>query len=363
MIKSGWKWLLQVALLLILGAALFSATAIASNNLTVHFLDVGQGDSELIQFNNKNVLVDGGVQDMGPRVESYLRDHGVSSLDLVVATHPHEDHIGGLLKVLNDFPVKQVLDSGQPDTSQTYESFLTLIDQKNIPYKIGERGQTIDLDRSLKIEVLSPPAAHFSDDLNQNSIVLKITYNQVSFLLMGDAGFEAENSIMAAGYNLKSTILKVGHHGSSSATGQAFLNEVKPAVQIIEVGAGNDYGHPTQQTLAALQQTGSATYRTDLDGNIVVSTDGVGYTVSTQRQSIGSTVSQTKTPSYIQSAGAITSTSAASQQFVGSTKSNKYHYPGCSAAQKIKPANEIWFTSTEDARAHGYVQCGICHPP
>jgi len=363
MIKSGWKRLLQVALLSILVAALFSATAIASNNLTVHFLDVGQGDSELIQFNNKNILVDGGVQDMGPRVESYLRDHGVSSLDIVVATHPHEDHIGGLLKVLNDFPAKKVLDSGQPGTSQTYESFLTLIDQKNIPYKVGQRGQTIDLDPSLKIEVLSPPAAHFSDDLNQNSIVLKITYNQVSFLLMGDAGFEAEKSITVAGYDLKSTILKVGHHGSSSATGQAFLNAVQPAISIIEVGAGNDYGHPTQQTLASLQQAGSETYRTDLDGNIVVTTDGVSYTVSTQKQSAASTVSQTKTSDYIQSTGAIASTSAASQQFVGSTKSNKYHYPSCSAAQKIKPANEIWFTGSEDARSNGYVPCGICHPP
>ena len=105
MIKSGWKRFLQAALLSALVVILFSATTIASNNLTVHFLDVGQGDSELIQFDNKNVLIDGGEQNMGLRVESYLRDHGVSSLDLVVATHPHEDHIGGLIKVLNDFPV------------------------------------------------------------------------------------------------------------------------------------------------------------------------------------------------------------------------------------------------------------------
>jgi beta-lactamase superfamily II metal-dependent hydrolase len=102
--------------------------------LTVHFRDVGQGDSELIQFNNKNVLIDGGVQDMRPRIESYVRDHGVSSLDLVVATHPHDDHIGGLIIISRDFPTQQVLDNGQPHTSQTYETFLTLIDQKNIPY-------------------------------------------------------------------------------------------------------------------------------------------------------------------------------------------------------------------------------------
>ena len=186
MLRSSWKQLLRATLLTILIAALFSVTlSAASNNLTVHFIDVGQGDSELIQFNNKNVLIDGGVQDMGPRVESYLKDNGVSSLDIVVATHPHADHVGGLIAVLNDFPVKQVLDIGQSHPSPIYESFLTLIDQKNISYKNPQQGQTINLDSDLTIEVLNPPSTQFSDDLNQNSIVLKVTYNNVSFLLNG----------------------------------------------------------------------------------------------------------------------------------------------------------------------------------
>ena len=283
MTNSSLKRLLQVALLAVL---LFAVSASASENLIVHFLDVGQGDSILLQFNNKNVLIDGGDQDAGPIVKSYLRSHGVKSLDLVVATHPHEDHIGGLLTVLNDFPVKQVLDSGQVHIRRRpSRDFLNVIDQKNIPFSIAERGQTIDLDPSLKIEVLSPPSTPFSDDLNQNSIVLKVTYNKVSFLLMGDAGFEAEDSIMAAGYDLKSTVLKVGHHGSSSSTGTSFLSKVKPKVDVIEVGAGNDYGHPTQTTLSALQNTGSKVYRTDLDGNIVITTDGQTYSVSTEKQS------------------------------------------------------------------------------
>lgn len=365
MTRFGWKLLLKTALLTILIAALFSATAIASNNLTIHFLDVGQGDSELIQIDNKNVLIDGGEQDMGPRVEAYLRDHGVSSLDIVVATHPHSDHVGGLITVLNDIPVKQVLDIGQAHPSPIYETFLTLINQKNVPYRNPQPGQTIDLDPNLKIEVLNPPPAQFADDLNQNSIVLKVTYNKVSFLLMGDAGFEAENSIFAYGYDLKSDILKVAHHGSSSASSPTFLSKVRPAISVIEVGAGNDYGHPTQETLDALQQIGSKIYRTDLNGNIVVTTDGVSYSVTTQKQSVNlaTTTPQTKIPAVAQSSIPITSTSTASQQFVGSTKSNKYHYPSCSAAKKIKPENEIWFTSSEDARAHGYVPCGICHPP
>ena len=198
--KSNFKRILQATLLSVLIIAVSAATVSASENLTVHFIDVGQGDSELLQFNGKNVLIDAGDQDSGQTVESYLRSHGVTSLDLVVATHPHSDHIGGLLTVLNDFPVGQVLDSGQVHTTQTYENFLTLVDQKNIPFAVAERGQTIDLDPAIKIEVLSPPEPLFAvDDLNQNSIVLKVSCNKVSFLFMGDANCEAEESIIAAG--------------------------------------------------------------------------------------------------------------------------------------------------------------------
>ena len=366
--KSSWIRHLQIAILLFLAV---SSVAFASENLTAHFIDVGQGDSILLQFDGKNVLIDGGIQEMGPRVETYLRNHGVSSLDLLVATHPHEDHIGGLITILKDFSIKQVLDSGQPDSSQVYETFLTLIDQKNILYKVAQRGQKINLDTNLKIDVLSPPPTLFSNDLNQNSIVLKVTYNKVSFLLMGDAGFEAENSIKAAGYDLKSDILKVGHHGSSSASGTSFLAKVKPAISIIEVGTGNDYGHPTQKTLNALQSIGSEIYRTDTNGNIVITTDGTSYSISSQKLSAvpASTTSQTKpsayTPTVTQASSPITtpSSTVSGGPFVGSSKSDKYHYPSCSATKKIKPANLVTFSSSADARARGYVPCGICHPP
>jgi len=365
---SRWIWHLQIAILLSLAV---SSVAFASENLTAHFIDVGQGDSILLQFDGKNVLIDGGIQEMGPRVETYLRNHGVSSLDLLVATHPHEDHIGGLITILRDFPVKQVLDSGQPDSSQVYETFLTLIDQKNISYNVAQRGQKINLDTNLKIDVLSPSSTLFSDDLNQNSIALKITYNKVSFLLMGDAGFEAENSIKSEGYDLKSDILKVGHHGSSSASGTSFLAKVKPAISIIEVGKGNDYGHPTQKTLSALQSIGSKIYRTDTNGNIIITTDGLTYSLSTQKPSgnSASTTSQTKTSAYTPTVTQASSPIAAPSSnvsggpFVGSSKSDKYHYPSCSAAKKIKPANLVTFSNSAEARAQGYSPCGICHPP
>jgi competence protein ComEC len=365
--KSNWSRLLQIAVLLFL--AVSSVTA--SENLTTHFIDVGQGDSILLQFNEKNVLIDGGTQEMGPRVETYLRSQGVSSLDLLVSTHPHEDHIGGLITILKDLPVKQVLDSGQPHSSQVYEKFLTLIDQKNILYNVAQRGQKITLDKDLMIDVLSPPPTLFSGDLNQNSIVLKVTYGKVSFLLMGDAGTEAESSIISSGYDLESDILKVGHHGSSSSSSTAFLNDAKPAISIIEVGAGNDYGHPTQKTLNALQSIGSKIYRTDTDGNIIISTDGLTYSITTQKSSgnTESTISQTRTyidsSTFTQATGPITTPSAtvSGGSFVGSSKSDKYHYPNCSAAQKIKPANLVTFSSSAEARAQGYSPCGICHPP
>ncbi len=373
--KSGWIGLLLTALLLLLA----SSSVTASENLTAHFIDVGQGDSILLQFNQTDILIDAGSQNMGPRVETYLRNQGVSDLDLVVSTHPHEDHIGGLVKILQDFPVEQVLDSGQPHSSQIFNTYLTLIDQKNITYTAAERGQKINLDPDISIDVLSPPQTLFAGDLNQNSIVLKVAYNNVSFLLMGDAGREAENSLISSGQDLKSDILKVGHHGSSSSSNYLFLNEVLPSISIISVGADNDYGHPTQQTLSALEDIGSTIYRTDTSGNIIVTTDGQSYSISTSTisQTTSSSDSSIPSQSWIPVETVSTTTSedagqdtipavsatASDGPFVGSSKSDKYHYPNCRAANKINAANLITFSSSSDARAQGYSPCGICHPP
>lgn len=252
-----------------------------SSLLTVHFIDVGQGDSILVMHNNKSMLVDGGRQDAGPILAAYLRKEGVSTVDVMVSTHPHADHIGGLLTVLREFPVKRVVDSGQPHSSRTYEQYLTLIDEKNIPYKVAEMGQYINLSPAVTIEVLSPPASGIEGDLNQNSIVLKISYGNVSFLLMGDAGFAAERNLMATHQSLNSTVLKVGHHGTKYATSRVFLRQVKPKVSVIEVGI-NKYGHPAPELLKRLKDVGSTVYRTDVNGDIVISTDGTTYSVSTQ---------------------------------------------------------------------------------
>src|SRR5512137_2750216 len=260
------------------------STHLADNDgkLSVYFLDAGQGDSTLVLFSNKSILIDAGDAGMGDRVVSDLKALGVRRIDLLVATHPHSDHIGGMQKVLAAFPVGQVLDSGLPHTSSTYEHFLETIEQKNIPYQVAEQGQTYDIDPALTIFVLSPPEDRFGDDLNTNSIVLRISYGTVAFLMAGDMGGESENALVKSGYPLDAKILKVGHHGSFSSSSSLFLERVRPETAIIMVGKDNPYGHPHKETLDLLKRYGVTVYRTDLDGTIVIQSDGMSYSVKTE---------------------------------------------------------------------------------
>jgi beta-lactamase superfamily II metal-dependent hydrolase len=292
---------------LILFTFALASTTSAAENLTAHFIDVGQGDCILLQFNDKSILIDGGPAETGPRVEEYLRRQNVTSLDLLILTHPHDDHIGGLIAVLEDFPVKQAMDNGENDSSLIYKRFRSLMEKKKISYAPAYAGQEIDLDPALKIEVLWPPqgglsgwanlSRHsamknpwesivlraFSGDMNQNSMVLRITYGWFSLLLMGDADTVVEKRLVSSGFNLSSQILKVGHHGGTSASRPEFLEKIKPLISIISVGEGNYYGYPTKRTLEALQAVGSGVYRTDTCGDIIITTDGLNYTLSSEK--------------------------------------------------------------------------------
>ena len=247
--------------------------------LSVYFFDVGQGDSSLVIFGNTTILIDAGEVDMGDRVVANLRRLNITKIDLLVASHPHSDHIGGMQKVLDNFPVGQVLDSGLPHSSPLYQHFLEMLAKKHIPYRVAEQGQTVALDPALRILILSPPHKHFGDDLNTDSIVLRISYSTIDVLFTGDAGSEAEDTMVKSGYPLDAEILKVGHHGSMYSTSKTFFNRVHPDIAIISVGSDNPYGHPHRQTLDTLTAAGVDIYRTDHDGTVRVRSDGISYSV------------------------------------------------------------------------------------
>ncbi|WP_341300374.1 MBL fold metallo-hydrolase [Lysinibacillus sp. FSL H8-0500] len=249
----------------------------AGHDMRVHFIDVGQGDSILIESpNGKTMLVDGGVKGAGQEIVAYLKGLGVNKLDIVVATHPDADHIGGLIPVLNTVPIEQFYDSGKVHTSQTFEEMLTLVDEKNIPYHVPKTGDMLDFDKDLLVKVLN--ADEYAADNNDASIVLKITYGNVSFLLTGDAGVALEKEMLQ--YDIRATVLKAGHHGSNTSSSMDFIQAVKPKVTILSYGQDNKYGHPHAEVMERLQAVDSKVYATAEAGTIIVSTDGVNYAVN-----------------------------------------------------------------------------------
>ena len=248
--------------------------------MQVHYIDVGQGDSILIVSpEGKVMLIDGGVA--GSPALEYLSVKGIDHVDVMVATHPHADHIGGLVEVLGALKVSQVVTNGQSTTTKTYENFLDGIDKAKAVYREVARGDTLTLG-SLTFEVLSPTGPG-GDDLNQGSLVLRLVYGKVAFLFTGDAGYAAEAEMLASGEALQAQILKVGHHGSSSSSSSEFLAAVHPEVAVYSCGVGNSYGHPHAETVAALGQTGALIFGTDVNGTVVVTCDGSTYQTKVER--------------------------------------------------------------------------------
>ena len=245
------------------------------------FLDVGQGDCVFVRTpGGRTVLVDGGGRKseqsdgdaIGLRVvEPFLRREGVNRIDVLVLTHPHDDHVRGLIPVVRDFRVGMVLDSASPHGSESYRRFLSLVEARRISYRRAVRGQVIDFGDGVRAEVLNPAArpADRTDDLNENSVVLRFTYGESSMLLTGDAGKDAERDILASGANVRSDLLKIGHHGSDSGTSDDWLEAVRPKFAVISVGKNNPFGHPSRDVLDRLSARGGEVYRTDRDGAVV----------------------------------------------------------------------------------------------
>ena len=251
----------------------------ASGNLTVYFLDVGQGDSIFIQTpDGKNILIDSGPNSSYPTLNMFLQSKSITIIDVMVATHPDEDHIGGLDNVLMDYEVLCVYDSGFYKNTQIYQRFRDLVVAEGCPYY-----NDTDIDPGI-LNWSSEVIFHLlhinasSHSANDASIVLKMSFGTVDFLLTGDAEKDVESWMLPL-YDLDVEILKVGHHGSNSSSSSSFLAEVTPYVAIISVGSANTYNHPHPDAVSRLMDIGAEIYRTDLNRTVVITTDGTGWEV------------------------------------------------------------------------------------
>lgn len=285
------RWIAAVALVL---AAVMAAAAGCGiqptdrakvDNLVVNVIDVGQGDAILIRTPGRVTLIDTGDTPARDKLVAYIKKQGVTTIDNLVITHAHADHIGGAAAVMDNFAVKHIYDSGQPATSALYRSYLSQIKKKNTPFTVVAAGQEIDIGGGI-MQVLNPqaqPIAGTQSDINNNSIVLRLVYGQFTMLLAGDAEREAETAIVKKGGDIRSQVLKSGHHGSRTSSSAAFLKAVVPEAAIISVGAGNDYHHPHPSLLKRYADNIIKVWRTDTDGTVTVTSDGKKYTMAKEK--------------------------------------------------------------------------------
>lgn len=372
-------------MLLALVLALLALTVAPSSGaqaaeLAVTFFDIGQGDCALIVSpTGKRVLIDGGPPEAGDRLLTALAAHHIDLLDLIILTHPHADHLGGLKKVVGALPVRMFLDSGYPSTSPLYAGLRSVLSARGVAVKQASAGRQIELGGGALLTLLGPPTPWLTNtrsDVNANSVVARLAWQGRSALFTGDAEPETERWLraqspagpVAAGADaglLRAELLKVPHHGGKFSSTLQFLQAVAPRLALISVGATNDYGHPTPEALARLAQVGARVLRTDQDGEVTVrSRDGQPWQVETAggRTSLAPPV-LTSRPASVTPLPARRSPvgSGGGIDYVASTRSPVFHRSDCSAARRIVPANLLHFATREAALASGRRPAEDCH--
>ena len=338
---------LAIALLIVIALNLATgcvSAQSATGEITVHFIDVGQADSALIICEGATMLIDGGNAADSSLIYAYLQDHGITHLNYIVATHAHEDHVGGLAGALNYATVDIALCPVTEYDSRAFNSFVKYLDEQGVSITVPAHGDTFMLGGA---EVLIVGPVNQSDSPNNTSIVMKITYGEISFLFTGDAERVEEMEILDAGYDVSATVLKVGHHGSNTSSSYQWIYYVNPRYAVVSCGRNNPYGHPHEEVMSRLRDADIETYRTDMQGHIVCMSDGRSVSFSTEKNADV----QTNPTAHI-AAGEI--------YYIGNVNSKKFHKISCSGL----PAehNRVSLDSREAAIGAGYEPCGICRP-
>lgn len=317
----------------------------ANDSFQMHFLDLGQALSVLVECDGQYMLYDGGNVDDGSMVVSYLQNQGVEELQYVFCSHAHEDHVGGLAAALAYFPANHVYSPVTDASTKCFQDFVKYTQQQGLQVEVPAVGTVWQLG-SATITLLGPVAQY--SETNDTSLVLRVDYGSTSFLLTGDMEADAERDLVNSGANLKADVLQVGHHGSSTSTSYIFLNAVLPEMGVISCGVNNKYGHPHEETLSILRDAGVDVYRTDLLGTVVIGSDGQNYTIRTDKTATDAELNPTDPAA----------SGTAQQAYIGNVNSKKFHLPTCPNLPAEK--NQILFSSYDEAVAAGYTPCSTC---
>lgn len=290
--------------ILVVGAAvvlqqlgLFETEEPVSENLSgsaeaqVYFIDVGQGDSELIRLKDSgiDILIDAGTRSTKQELADYLKELGVDDIDILIGTHPHEDHIGGMAKIIEEFPIgtlylPETSDEMTP-TTKTYESLLDAAESKNVTVRTAAAGDVLLEQGNTSFKVLSPSHTDY-DNLNDYSIVTRLKVGDTAFLFQGDAETPVEEEILDSGADVSCDVIKLGHHGSSTSSSRAYLEAANPSAAVISCGVGNEYGHPHRETMDSLEKLSITPYRTDTQKTLLAETDGKTIVWQTELESV-----------------------------------------------------------------------------
>lgn len=353
--RTGPLRSLRRAVALTLLCALLMAAGAARAELSAYFVDVGQGDGCIISCDGEHMLVDAGPVEGGERVAALLKALGIAQLKYAINTHPHSDHAGGFSAALEVATAEAAYSSATEYSEQAFNDYIQAAEAQGLALATLGAGDELTLGGA-QISVLAP--ASELEAVNDNSIVLRVSYGDTALLLMGDAGEAEEQALLDSGAQLKADLIKVGHHGSSSSSSAALLEQVSPAWAVISVGAVNDFGHPHAATLDRLAEAGAQVLRTDLFGDLIAISDGATLSVI---DAPWDDVEGAGDAAGIIGGGSFSGTGGAGTgYYIGNVNTHKFHLPSCGTLPAEE--NRVVLASREQAIAAGYSPCGNCKP-